>query len=208
MTRENMVRHLLAAACLLWAAASSQAAHLLTVDISNPAAVVIAGTGEFPIANYDAVTTVLRPIRLDDFFTALANADNPTYSDVGSTLETFNGAGPLNSAMVRAAGDGQRLILRIFPSSAEDFSTASPAFVGQAVFDMTGNGGVDAPDVSGFFRTMGHTGNVLAADGTVVGTYILAAVPEPSAVGVAGGLACLALAAWRRRKAGQPVVGP
>lgn len=202
-----MVRHLLAAACLLWAAASSKAAHLLTVDISNPAAVVIEGTGEFPIANYDGLTSVARPIRLDNFFTAIANADNPTYDDIGSTLETFNGAGPLTTALVRGAGDGQRLILRIGGSSAEDFSTASPAFVGQTVFDMTGNGGVDGPDVSGFFRTMGHTGNVLAADGTVVGTYVLAAVPEPSELCVAGGLACLAFAAWRRRKAGRSVVG-
>ncbi len=203
-----MVRHLFAAASLLWAAASSQAAHLLTVDISNPAAVVIDGTGEFSIANYDGLTSVARPIRLDNFFTAVANADNPSYDASGSTLETFNGAGPLNSALVRGAGDGQRLILRIGGSSTEDFSTASPAFVGQAVFDMTGNGGVDGPDVSGFFRIMGHTGNVLAADGTVVGTYVLAAVPEPSALGVAGGLTCLAFAAWRRHKAGRSVVGP
>lgn len=196
-----MTKYLIAAACLFWAGASSRAAHLLTVDISNPTAVVIAGTGESPIANYDASTAVARPIRLDNFFTATANADNPDYTDDGSTLETFNGAGPLTSALVRGAGDGQRLILRIGVSSAEDFSVSSPAFVGQAVFDMTGNGGVDGPDVSGLFRTMGHTGNVLAADGTIVGTYILASVPEPSMVAVAGGLACLAFAAWHRRRA-------
>jgi hypothetical protein len=189
------LRVLLLAGLLTAASASAQV--LLTVDVRNPAAVVISATGAFPNAENSAYT-VWEGVMLKSFFT------------VGSPFSTL----PAEPYTLRAAGattpyssffsdnySGPSIDLGIFGGVASTtemqlFSTSAPAFTGAMTGDFSGRP----------LPAAGYIGNILigyynsgaATPGPFIGTYQV--IPEPAHYGLIAGLAGLVSLLWLRRR--------
>ncbi len=181
-------------ACWCVSSLASQLAHgqILIVDVTNPAAVTFTGTGAFASANASS-GTVTFPIWLAGFYTVAQ--DQTTMTATSTTLETTGAGHTLGWAATRAIPGYTSLVLRQGPPSAENFSVSSPAFTGMATFDLS--------SVAAGLPSAGSSGNVLSYNNsvtTVVGTYSVTGVPEPSVYGLTGGLACLGFALLRRHR--------
>ena len=165
----------------------------LSIDDSNPAAVVISATGANATAN--ASNGSAQGIVLANFFTAIQgigySVSAPTLvvpgSDFLQTATSFNFSGTQVDLNLRNSGASP---------AGENFSTGSVAFLGSVTLDMTLS--VAALPVPGAF------GSIVAFNfGTnpTVGQWTVVAVPEPESCAIAGGLALIGFAHWRRRNA-------
>lgn len=171
---------------------SSQAAVLLTIDISNPAAVVITATG----ANADAFAfaTGGDGITLTGLFTAPV-VFGMSGITTGSTLQPSGQGLPFNTFMENDYGfSGSTVDLNLFTlnmggsPAGPTFFTDAAAFTGSATLDLS----------AASFAALGATGQIMAARNfgtTSIGQWLV--VPEPSTLllGVFGGAGLL-----RRRR--------
>lgn len=169
---------------------------LLTVDISDPAAITVSGTGAVAAVNYTGTATTF-PVRLLNFFTSNPGQENPLAA-TSSTLST-NGGPILGQFMAGRASPGvTTFVMRNAPNTAASYSTSAAAFTGTAVFNFTSFAGSFYVD---YLPSVGHIGNIVGSDGaTVVGTYsVVSSVPEPAAFALLGGIAVLGAVILRRR---------
>ncbi|HAV63336.1 MAG TPA: hypothetical protein DCY13_13345 [Verrucomicrobiales bacterium] len=184
------LNHFLAVLILVGAGVTSSKAQLLTIDISNPSAVVFTGTGQFASANFTGASTTF-PVRLLGFFSADPGQD--TINNSSSTLFTSGSSAALNYALTGRFIPGQTtLVLRNEFGSGHSFSTSSAGFTGSATFDLS--------SYSSLLPAVGTVGNISASDGTstvVVGTFEVVPVPEPSTIALLA-FAGVAFVAWRR----------
>jgi len=169
-------------------------AQMIVVNVADSAAVTFTGTGTFALADYTGSSSGdAFPVRLAGFFTA----DQSNFDVIAdsTTLMTTGADHTLGRAFLRVgAGGPTTLLVRKDGISQENFSTAAAAFTGSATFDLS--------SFTSALPTSGASGNIFAADGTtLVGTYSVTAVPEPSISAVVFGLGTIAFAAWRKRKA-------
>ncbi len=164
----------------------------LSIDDSNPAAVVISATGSNSAAN--ASNGSAQGIVLANFFTAIQSigysVSAPTLvvpgSDILQTATSFNFSGTQVDLNLSNSG----------PSPAgENFSTSSVAFLGSVTLDMTlSAAALPSPGAGGAIVAFNFGTN------PTVGTWTVVAVPEPQSSAIAGGLALIGFAHWRRRK--------
>ncbi|NLH74863.1 MAG: hypothetical protein GX456_17575 [Verrucomicrobia bacterium] len=166
---------------------------LLKVDTSNPSAVTITATREYPTAE-DSGTTTYDGVTLLEFFTSeepLGNFYNlspstlqPALSGVTYTLWTvdnYSGTAVDLNLHENDSGEPQKQI----------FTLSNPAFTGTAALDLSGYS----------LPSPGKTGNILAGfsanAGAIIGEYQV--VPEPHALPLAAGLALMVFVLVRRR---------
>ncbi|MDP0499718.1 MAG: PEP-CTERM sorting domain-containing protein [Verrucomicrobiota bacterium JB022] len=199
------MKRLVLASLATCAAISAQAAVLLEIDISNPAAVRFTATGNLAAADSVYPASINGGITIENFFTSSVtiNQDSP----VGGTLTPFlNGNalydlfGSYEYAENVEFGTGNDLSVYSSESSeSQIFSTESIAFAGEAVFDF-----------SAFIELLpaiGTTGNIFpgytfdAEPAVGQWTVVGAAIPEPSTYAMGAGLLALGAVALRRRKA-------
>lgn len=184
-------------ASLISGAAWTHAAVLLTIDVSNPSAVTITGTGALPSVNYSTAGFDNFPVNLLGFYSA--DPGVITIAPTSSTLVLQSGD-TVNSLLGGRFAPGQTtLILRRNAGSPDQaaFDNSAAAFVGTAVFDLS--------SIAGFLPNVSSVGNIVGDDfTTVVGTYQV--VPEPSTYGIVGASGCLALVVWRRARNRVPTV--
>jgi len=153
---------------------------LLTIDDSDPSAVVITATGFAPAVNsgkfassgVDLLTffrTGQTGLLGSSFNTTLFGGGSPSpYSDVRSDNFSTSGGSSvdLNLFIVTGSGDLQ------------GFTTTQPAFTGSWTIDLSGLG-VSAPDLP----TSGTTGDILTGfsgdQGAIIGQWEVGPVPEP-----------------------------
>lgn len=177
---------------LLYVSSGSVRGQVLLVNIADPAAVTLSGTGSFATADYTVTGTTAFPVRLASFFTT--NQTNFDSLASSTTLMTTGAGHTLGRAFLRVgAGGPTTLLLRQDGNSQELFSTTSAAFTGTATYDLS--------SVASALPGSGASGNIYAADGTtMIGTYlVISAIPEPATYGVAAGLFCLVFVAMRKR---------
>ncbi|MDP0498511.1 MAG: PEP-CTERM sorting domain-containing protein [Verrucomicrobiota bacterium JB022] len=180
---------------LFAAAIQTQAAVLLTIDMTDISAVVITATGNF--ADINATSDAANfPVQLKGFFTV--DPGTTTYSALETTLQGPSSGDILDSILGGRSGPSQTTaILRTGSGKVETFSTTSTAFTGYAIFDLS--------SIESFLPTWGDSGNITTdnAGSEIIGTWEVAtvAVPEPSTYAALAGLATLGLVFWRRRKA-------
>jgi len=169
---------------------TAQSAVLITVDPSNPAAVVFAATGAFSDIN-DSSSTSSQGVTLEGLFPVDFNAD----VDVFGTLTPAGAPAPydyvdndfstvtlLDSFIVYRSGGS---------SGPQVFTTSTVAFTGVATANLTG----------AIFGVPGTTGDIFVGDtlggsGEVIGEWQV--IPEPSAV-ILASLASLSLFGRRRK---------
>jgi hypothetical protein len=164
----------------------------VTVNVSNPAAVVIAATGQNATAN-DSSNTDSAGISLLIFFLSPGlNLFTATSSSLqapgGRTYTGLNGDD--TSPLTRN--------LRVFepgiPAQSQNFSTASAAFQGSLVVNLS--------SIAGRLPAAGATGSIIsgsiAEPGPTIGQWI--AVPEPETYGMAFGAGLIGFAMWRRSR--------
>ncbi len=156
---------------------------ILTIDISNPEAVIFSATGAFA-ENDDIDDTFLSEgFTLLDFFNS-EFTDDPQFFDESSLYSP--GGNFAYTTLFPVAIFGDEIDLNIAGSgfSTQDFSTEAPAFTGYAIIDLTSW----LP-----YITAGTTGNILAGDPmyntVVIGQYEV--VPEPGTFSLLGGAALL-----------------
>lgn len=168
---------------------------LLKVDTSNPSAVTITATGEYPTAE-DSGTTTFDGVTLLEFFTSeeplggpspLSTSNlEPAPGGVSYTLWTLDDHTPATPST------GVDLNLFEDKSSAQQiFTLSNPAFTGTATLNLSGYS----------LPSPGKTGNILAGwsgtSGAIIGEYQV--VPEPHALPLAAGLALMVFVLVRRR---------
>jgi hypothetical protein len=191
-TNQRPLIHATAVAGLLLSALTLHAQiYQLLIDDSNPASVVFSASGANSSA--DASNGSAQGIVLANFFTAIQSigytVSAPTLvvpgSDFLQTATSFNFGGTQVDLNLSNSG----------PSPAgENFSTSSVAFLGSVTLDMT----VSAAALP----SPGAFGSIVAFNfGTnpTVGEWTVVAVPEPESCAIAGGLALIGFALWRRR---------
>ncbi|MEM9046245.1 MAG: hypothetical protein AAGC81_16290 [Pseudomonadota bacterium] len=175
----------LATAVLLGGASATSAAVLVTVNVNDPSAVIVSGTG----ANADVDLTVgstLGPALLD-FFSVDFNLQGVFAQDFSSTLtvDVFavgDALATLGGLSIQGIGsDVENDVVLSFVADAEFpglvYSTSSPAITGSAVYDLS--------PLAVFLPTAGQSGDILGFDsvgGTpqVIGQYQVV-VPVPGA---------------------------
>lgn len=157
---------------------------LLTVNISNPAQIRFTTTGAFPQTNNNG-STPFSGILLVDLFTADFDMSS-TVAPLNGNLAT-TGSVPFEVGFANGLAPRRDLNLLARPTTpgANDlstYSTATPAFVGSSVLDLSGF----APAA---LQSVGFVGNVLAGDfapaSPVIGTYQVI-VPEPACAAALG----------------------
>lgn len=188
---------LLAPALFLLAAASSQGALVLTINIANPSAVVITG-----VANNSAINGTLKVnfdggISLLSFFTA--NENLTTARTLSGNWKAAGAAAAYNEMVTFAFGNsavvpGVDLSIYNLGAPVTDFqtlTTSAPPFTGSSTVNLSGLTRLPA---------VGATGNVnlgfLASHGGTIGTWVV--VPEPSTA-LLGLLGTFTLLRRRRR---------
>ncbi|MBW8781089.1 MAG: hypothetical protein JF599_04270 [Verrucomicrobia bacterium] len=186
-----MHKTLLGVLALLCVGSGLAHGQVLLVNTADPSAVTFTGTGSFASADYAVTGTTAFPIRLASFFTT----DQTNFDSLASstTLMTTGAGHTLGRAFLRVgAGGPTTLLLRQDGNSQELFSTGSAAFTGSATYDLS--------SVASALPGSGASGNIYAADNTtLIGTYLITAIPEPATYGVAAGLFCLGFVALRKR---------
>jgi hypothetical protein len=166
--------------------ASTSAAVILTIDISNPAAVRIEATGAHAQNDDIDSTYMLQGVLLLGVFSSNPGWNVPDYlddSDLYSPGGTF--------AYSDLYYDGVDLNITGTNLSTQDFSTTEPAFEGYAIVDFSAVAHLLIP---------GTTGDILAGDmwdsTVVIGQYLI--IPEPGTSLLA--LASVGLLLGRRRR--------
>lgn len=171
----------LVSAALLLSAASSQAALVVTIDIANPAAVVITSVANNSLVAKDLSVNFYGGISFRNFFTA-----NESITESNPLQLTGNwtalGTSASYNEMVTFAFDNPAVVpgvdLSIYNVSApngddQNFVTSAAPFTGSSTMDMSAFTKLPA---------VGTTGDVnvgfLASHGGVIGTWQV--VPEPS----------------------------
>ena len=195
MPTTKSLRRLFGAIALLLFGATTAFAQVLVVNVSNPSAVTLTGTGTFASANYNGGTTAAWPVRLAGFFTSAQS--NIDVTATSTTLKTTGADHTIGYALLRVGATGATTLdfRKDGGNSQENFSTGSAAFTGTATFNLSAN--------SAALPASGASGNILAADGsTVIGTYsvVTSAIPEPSTYAVIMGPIVLGFAFFRRRR--------
>lgn len=186
------------AACpvLGWFAASSaapaQGAVLITINDSNPSAVTFTATGSAP-GVADSAHTFADGIGLANFFTTTPGLFGLPSITAASTSLTTGVVAPVVSGSSHLYDSAQSASfsastigdLSVYTGSGDDqnFATGTSAFTGSATFDFAAST-FYAP---GDLPAVGTTGGVYAGTGesfqpsaVQIGTYQVAAVPEPS----------------------------
>lgn len=164
----------------------------LTVDESNPAAVVIQSTGQFA-QNADAVTLDSTGISLLSFFTSPGLF---TVAPTSSTLQAPTGRAYslLNGDDTNPLTQNLRIANSAIPGQAQGFSTSLAAFQGSLLVDFSSQ--------TSRLPAVGTTGQIIASwsgsPGVVLGQWVV--VPEPETYGLAVGASLVAFALWRRRE--------
>lgn len=157
---------------------------LLTVNISNPAQIKFTSTGAFPQINNNG-STPFSGILLVDLFTADFDMSSTVAPLTGNLATT--GAVPFEVGFANGLAPRRNFNLFARPNTpgANDpsvYSTATPAFVGSSVADLSG-----FPPAS--LQAPGFIGNVLAGDfapaSPVIGTYLVI-LPEPTCAAALG----------------------
>lgn len=179
------------------ASAQADSTFLLTIDDTDPSAVVITATGLAPERD-DSSTSTYDGVDLLQFF--IADVTSAAKGALVGNLAPVDTLGPLFSYYRWDAdhASGSYVDLNLYGHSnvteTQDFSTSAPAF--------TGSDTIDFSTFAGALPAIGTHGDILAGwssnQGQVIGSWTV--VPEPSAVG----LCCLGLAGlavWRRSAA-------
>jgi hypothetical protein len=162
----------------------------LTINDSNPAAVVISTTGQNAIGS-DASTADTVGFSLLSFFTSpglnLLSASSSTLkSPTGRFYSAVNGddSNPLTSNL--------RVFAEGVPGQAQGFSSSAAAFQGSMVVDFS--------SIASRLPSLGTTGTIIAnwsgSPGVTLGQWVV--IPEPETYGLAVGAGLVALALWRR----------
>jgi len=181
---------------------ASGAAYSLTINESNPSAVVITGSG-YSSSGADGTTTANYGVDLANFFTSAVTIGIQSASGTPSFKPATGGNiyDHYNSDTYHATG-GASLDLNLYSSgtSAQTFTSGSPVF----------NTGTEVIDLSAYLaylpNTVGAHGNIYAGNssgpgnGTIIGSWDVIAVPEPTTLALAGlgTLGCVLLF-WRRK---------
>ena len=174
---------------------STAMAQILTVNISQPGAVVFTATGASAANNATSDDQLIATLK--GFFTAsaamgqfFANTGSSTLTPAGSSNAVNQGHPSYQVSNFPNVLDFE--LLRTGATTTPNYTTSSAAFSGSVTFDLTG---YSLPGA-------GATGNVYAADyTTVIGTYsVTSAIPEPSTYALLSGLAALGFAGYRSRR--------
>jgi len=186
-------RRLLAGLCLAAAlTATSSAAVVLTIDITNLSATTITATGANAQNNDIEETYLNEGFLMLGFFSSEPGPTIPDSFDV-SNLYSPGGNFAFTLLFLAAVSGSQEVDLNIAGSgfSYNDFSTSEAAFTGSATVDFSGLAAYLVP---------GSTGNILAGDfrynTVVIGQWQI--IPEPNAVALAFAPAALGLLRRRR----------
>jgi hypothetical protein len=184
----------------------SSAQVLLTINDSDPSAVVITATGnnaglDFNGSSANDGVDLLQFFTLDEsgmtfghFLTGTLQGGGTgiSYNDVWDDNQSTTGGSALDAELYVDNGS---------PGSGniETFSTTSPAFTGTWTIDMAALGVSSAA-----LPTAGSSGNIMSGfshnPGSVVGTWEVQGVPEPTTIGLASvGAAFAGLGLLRRR---------
>lgn len=200
-----MMRHLLFLACLLGLVGlpAARADYLVTIDITNPAAVVFTATGAAPTANGSGVPGIGGIDFLQFFITPISGF---VMGDVTpSTFATYlDSSYPfLNWNTDSYSGSNVDLNFYSQKPSSQSFNTADPAFVGAGTVNFTAYASyLPSAGATGQI-TNGNSGNASGPSRplTVIGTYQV--VPEPStwALLALGLAACLPFLRRRGKRA-------
>jgi hypothetical protein len=200
-----LVALILAAGLFATTFRASGSAYSLSINESNPSAVVITGSG-FMGNGTDGTTTANYGVDLVNFFTAPVSLGAQSASGTPSFKPATGGNiyDHYNSDTYQATG-GALLDLNLYSSgtSAQTFTSGSAVFnTGTEVIDLSAYA-ADLP------TTVGTHGNIYAGDssgpgnGTIIGSWTVTAVapvPEPTTLALAGlgALGCV-LMFWRRK---------
>ena len=155
--------------------ALSARAQILTVDITDPSAVVITATGLGPMGT--ASTTYYNGISLADFFTGYVDEGAFSTPTANSLTTGDASAGPQFNIAQGAVGAGEtyaddlNLYSTIDPS-ALTFTSGLPAFTGSLTLNLTG---YTMPSLGSHTVLSGYGPSAIP-----VGTYNVVTAPEPS----------------------------
>ena len=174
----------------VWCGTASQAAVLITVDVSNPFAVTFTATGNFPLISGNVPSG--NGVTLFNFYTA----DTSTDVSISGTLKANGMSQPYGNA---AGWDfwngdyiGPDLNIYRLPDITQDFQTGAAAFTGASSGDFSA--------LSAILPSIGSSGNIsigFSPPSQIIGTYEV--VPEPSTALLAAlGVGALFLARRRR----------
>lgn len=198
-----MFRRLLFISILTLLCFGKSSAQVLTIDWSNLSAVKFTATGNFAANAYTGPRNYGDGIALLSFFSS-----NVVTQDIGALVSSnlydssysaafFDVLSSWNDGVPNTS-PGLDLTLWSNPGATTfDFSTSSPAFNGEAIFDLS------AYSNTNLFPALNATGNVVVWNGSAtLGTWqvVGAAVPEPSTYAALAGLGALGLAMLRRRR--------
>lgn len=189
----HSLRRLFTGLCLAAAlTATSSAAVVLTIDISNLSATTITATGAHAQNDDMDETYLSEGFLMLGFFSSEPGPTIPDFLDF-SDLYSPGGNFEFTSLFLAAVSGSQEVDLNISGSgfSTNNFSTSLPAFAGSATVDFSGLAAYLVP---------GSTGDILAGDAfyntVVIGQWQI--IPEPNAVALT--LVPTVLGLLRRRR--------
>ena len=190
---------ILGAIFVLISAASAQGQILLTVDITNPDAVVFRATVNGPSTSVSS-NVFNDGIDLVDFFTANVYTGISFYASPTSLTTGDGSAGPVfdTGASTLSGSEIDDVDLDVFSStnfSTMSFTTGQPALAGALTFNLSGQPlpvvGTSHELLSGY----------IGSGSTPIGSYLVVEAPEPSTwTLLALGFITLALARGRRAR--------
>ena len=178
---------LFCAGALMLCASVSQAAVVITIDVSNPSNVVFSATVETSSRDESSVGNI-SGVSLMDFFNANTSGSSGFTGSLAVVgVQAFDFYDTLDAGNTMAPGPGRDLNLSAFVAGNMTFSMASPAFEGSSEIDFS--------SVASFLPAPGTVGDVRPGLGLTltdsIGTFQV--IPEPSSgllllAGVAGAL--------------------